>query len=120
MRQIGPAVEPSLDPAQAAVAGGSCNRNIQKAFAHLCTNDSEWPDDGLLPYCTWACDMLFGDASTAVVQVCQDIVSRADPSIQGMPACFAADQAKAFEMLGHDWMRDVFRAWALPGWAVWR
>ena len=35
MRVIGPGVEPALEPAQAAVAGGSCARSIHQAMNHL-------------------------------------------------------------------------------------
>ena len=116
MQALGPAVEPALDPGQAAKAGGSCQVNIRQAMAHLA---SPMPQYRLprVPYTFWACHVLFGDLTEAVVQVCTQRQQDADPAIWGMAACFLLDQAKAFEYLSHDWIRQVVSSWSLPGWA---
>eukprot|EP00969_Alexandrium_andersonii_P163883 7243181-Alexandrium_andersonii.AAC.1 len=34
------------------------------------------------------------------------------------PATLFADQSKAFERIGHLWLRRVFAGWHLPPWAL--
>eukprot|EP00969_Alexandrium_andersonii_P177094 7830921-Alexandrium_andersonii.AAC.1 len=33
------------------------------------------------------------------------------------PAALFADQSKAFEQIGHRWLRAVLEGWGLPDWA---
>ena len=114
MHILGPAVEPGLTDGQAARAGGSCQRNIRRAFAHL----ESAPQAGTaVPHVRWACEVLFGPATDAVLRVCHFRQHAAAPVIQGMPVCFLLDQEKAFEWLSHDWFRQVLDTWELPGWA---
>eukprot|EP00969_Alexandrium_andersonii_P179565 7937991-Alexandrium_andersonii.AAC.1 len=38
-------------------------------------------------------------------------------SLGTCPAALFADQSKAFERIGHRWLRAVLEGWALPVWA---
>lgn len=108
MNALGPQAEKLLDPGQAAVAGGSCHKNIQKAFQHLHT-DITAPTH--LAHCHWACRLLFGKLTDSVITHCR----RLDdlwPSLKDKAACLMLDQAKAFEDLSHEWLRAV---WAGSG-----
>ena len=53
-------------------------------------------------------------AGPPVLQVAQQLD---DGACAGVPAAFLGDQAKAFEYLGHPWLRTVLRYWLLPYWA---
>ena len=117
MQCIGPGLEPGLDPGQAAVAGGSCHRNIRQAFAHLRQRPDEAPADRFA-YCDWACRVLFGDATDAVLAACRQVHLMAPDALRRMAACFLLDQARAFEMITHEWLRRVYTGWKLPGWAA--
>ena len=116
MRVLGPAVEPALDPAQAAVAGGSCARNIAKALAHL--HDDHPRPATPLPHRPWACRVLFGRLSEAVLELCRRIQGSPDGLLARTVAAFLLDQAKAFEMVSHRWLRRILRAWRFPSWAA--
>ena len=123
MQLLGPALEPHLDPGQAARAGGCCQDNIRAAVEHLdCRpGGGEGPlgaPRAGVPHSRWACAMLFGPLTAAVLRVVAEVQAAADPDIQGMPACFLLDQAKAFEYLSHAWLRLVLAAWGLPPWAA--
>ena len=115
MGTVGPALEPHLDPSQAARLGGCCQQNIRQAFQHLASPDATRPADRL-PHNRWACRMLFGQCMEAVLAICLHCQAGAHPSILNMAACFLLDQAKAFEFLSHTWLRHVIRAWKLPPW----
>eukprot|EP00969_Alexandrium_andersonii_P333049 14719073-Alexandrium_andersonii.AAC.1 len=39
-------------------------------------------------------------------------------ALRGCPAALFADQSKAFERLGHRWLRAVLDGWHLPRWAL--
>ena len=86
-RVITPAVEPSLELAQAAVKGGSRARNIRAAFDHLEVADSIGEDGP--GFCLWACTILFGDLAPAVLKACAARQAR-DPNTRGIPGAFFA------------------------------
>ena len=115
MDTIGPALEPSLDPSQAARMGGSCQQNIRNAFQHLEKPNCSWTGNRV-PHNRWACRMLFGACMEAVLEICLRCQNLAPDTIQRMAACFLLDQAKAFEYLSHSWLRHVIRAWKVPTW----
>ena len=117
-RLLSPSIEPQLDKGQAAVAGGSCYQNIAKAFRHLAQLDDPERPPLQVPHTWWSCQILFGAAAAAVIQLCKAKQRRAHPDIRRTPACLLLDQAKAFEMLTHEWLRAVLRAWNAPPWAV--
>ena len=64
------------------------------------------------------CKMLFGSASDTIIELCTIIMRNATLEIARMAACFLLDQAKAFEYLDHNLIRQVIRAWRLPIWLV--
>ena len=66
----------------------------------------------------WVCRKLFGKAYEAVLKFCTNRQKRAHHSIRRTPACFLLDQAKAFEMMSHEWLLGVLRALGLPGWVI--
>ena len=108
--EIAPAIEPAFDPAQAAVRGGSCARNIRAAFQHLETEPSSEDNPG---YCLWACTLIFGSLAQAVIQACANRQAR-DLNTKRIPGAFLLDQAKAFEMLSHTWLRLILTTWKHP------
>ena len=69
-----------------------------------------------VPHRRWACQMLFEEATDAIIRICSEIMKSACPEIRKMAACFLLDQAKAFEFLHHKWIRQVLNAWRLPAW----
>eukprot|EP00974_Lingulodinium_polyedra_P026304 2538294-Lingulodinium_polyedra.AAC.1 len=40
------------------------------------------------------------------------------PALRDCPAVTLADQEKAFERMGHGWLRLVLRGWGAPEWSV--
>ena len=114
---IAPAIEPSLTKAQAAIAGGSCQQNIRAAFQHLAQPCQESTPPYRLRKNEWACRTLFGDSTELVLQLRRIRQRRSHHDIRTSPACLLLDQAKAFEVMSHEWLRQVLMAWNLPEWA---
>eukprot|EP00974_Lingulodinium_polyedra_P012869 1248682-Lingulodinium_polyedra.AAC.1 len=56
-----------------------------------------------------------GEAGPPLARLCSDA---AVADLQGWPAVTPADQEKAFERIGHAWIRDVLQGWRLPDWAM--
>eukprot|EP00969_Alexandrium_andersonii_P251597 11119034-Alexandrium_andersonii.AAC.1 len=46
------------------------------------------------------------------------IMAVPEGALRGCPAALFADQSKAFERLGHRWLRMVLEGWNLPSWAL--
>eukprot|EP00974_Lingulodinium_polyedra_P045443 4357754-Lingulodinium_polyedra.AAC.1 len=40
------------------------------------------------------------------------------PLVAHCPAVTLADQEKAFERIGHDWLGQVLRRWQVPAWLL--
>ena len=114
---LSPAIEPFLTPAQAAVAGGSCQGNIKAAHAHLAMLEEPERPPWRIPHAEWACSAVLKGTMAAVLRVCARRQRAAHPGIWRTPGCFLLDQAKAFEMLSHTWLRRVLQHWGLPKWA---
>ena len=115
---LSPAIEPLFTPAQAAVAGGSCQQNIKAAHSHLAKAEDPERPPLRVPHSKWACETVLLATTAAVLRLCVRKQEAAHPSIRRCPACFLLDQAKAFEMLSHRWLRAVLMHWRLPRWAV--
>ena len=115
---LGPIVEAELDPAQAAIVGGSCYQNIAAAYRHLALEEKLERPPLLVPHVAWICQKLFGSAYAAVMQVCTERQRKAHPSIRRTPASFLLDQAKAFELMSHEWLVAVLNAWKVPRWVA--
>ena len=117
-RILAPALEPQLDPAQAAIAGGSCYQNISEAYKHLAQIEDPERPPFRVPHSRWICQLLFGAGFHTVMRFCLSRQRQAHPSIRRTPACLLLDQAKAFEMMAHDWLVAVLQSWGMPKWAT--
>eukprot|EP00974_Lingulodinium_polyedra_P099531 9640291-Lingulodinium_polyedra.AAC.1 len=58
---------------------------------------------------------VLGDAGAPLAHLCREAEV---PAFQQCPAVALADQDKAFERIGHTWLRDVLHGWQLPEWAL--
>ena len=56
-----------------------------------------------------------GPVSDAALRLCDEIDT---PDIALCPATVLADQSKAFERLGLDWLFRVLRGWGMPPWVL--
>ena len=115
---LAPAIEPSLEPGQAAIAGGDCYRNIAAAHRHLASLEDEDGPPLRTPHSPWLVKLLLGPAETAVISFCTMRQRTAHPSIRRVPACLLLDQAKAFEMMSHSWLQALLEYRRLPQWAI--
>eukprot|EP00974_Lingulodinium_polyedra_P005647 533414-Lingulodinium_polyedra.AAC.1 len=55
-----------------------------------------------------------GDAAQGLAQLCHDAE---DPALACCPSVTLADQAKAFERIGHGWLSRILEGWGVPTWA---
>eukprot|EP00969_Alexandrium_andersonii_P026295 1147484-Alexandrium_andersonii.AAC.1 len=55
-----------------------------------------------------------GDVAVPLWEVIHTVV---EGSLALCPAARFADQSKAFERIGHRWLRAVLEGWGLPAWA---
>ena len=113
-RLLSPVIEPLLTDSQAAKAGGTCQRNIAAAHRHLACEEDPARPPYRIPHSSWVCKEVFQEAASPVLRVCERRQRAAHPSIRRSPACFLLDQAKAFEMLSHAWLRLVLKKWGFP------
>ena len=111
---VAPTVEPALTDEQAAARGGTCIRNVRRAFAHLASVPLRSAAPPPPREDMW--EVLLGPAAGPAREVCDCFLTGS--RLDHCPAVFLADQSKAFERLGLRWTRQVLEAWRLPSWAL--
>ena len=97
--EINPDTQPQLSKHQAAVAGGSCGRNIDLVVKHLGQNNAMPTRVVRTPQ--W--DAVFGPAAGPVLQLCCE-----GPGHDLGPAALLEDQEQAYERMDHSYLDAVY------------
>ena len=111
----GEGLEECLSESQAARRHGDCAPNVRRVYDHLGGGDRPWrpviADADL-----W--NAVLGPAAGAAARLCDRVDRGAPAPIRWAPAALLLDQSKAFERIGHWWLRAALGARGIPSWLV--